>query len=136
MGTDISIFVEKRINGLWEDAGFRNIYNSRNYCLFTVLADAGRYYKEPPPIKPPRGIPTDITKDIKAALLEDSVWGFSWLTLKEILDYNWELTIKDNNIATTVTVAALCEDFLKQTVPILMAIGEPENVRIVFGFDG
>ncbi|MHA1286396.1 MAG: hypothetical protein ACTSPB_03215 [Candidatus Thorarchaeota archaeon] len=75
-------------------------YMGRNYDLFAILANVrngygfagiptGRGFK---PIDMPRGLPRDVSKEIKK--LSDE-WGLdghshSYFTLKEILDYDWD----------------------------------------------
>lgn len=60
----------------------------RNYLLFSVLADV-RNYADNAYISEPRGLPADISKEVKA-IAED--WGedghsHSYLTLQELLDF-------------------------------------------------
>jgi hypothetical protein len=75
-------------------------WSQRSYYTFSILADvrngsgfAGvRTGDGFVPIADPRGVPSDSSEDY---LGEVTKWGFdghshSWLTLKEILDYNWD----------------------------------------------
>ncbi len=76
------------------------IYSGRNYDLFAILADvrngrgfAGVKTREGfNPISYPKGLPDDISTEVKR---EAESWGadghsHSWLTLKELLDYDWQ----------------------------------------------
>ena len=102
MGCDIHIYLEKKNNnGKWESldyykkssyskSGFEviPIYDSRNYSLFSVLADV-RNYGDNEPICKPKGIPNDCYEDIDKEYKE---WGWdahsaSYFTLKELKDY-------------------------------------------------
>ena len=62
--------------------------DNRNYCLFATLADV-RNYGDTSYIDDPRGLPDDVTKEVK----EDSdSWGddghsHSYFTLKELIDF-------------------------------------------------
>ena len=111
MGCDIHINCEiKTSDGYWENCDFFTIdptYKSlkgdperppkwlikqvdvgRNYALFGVLA--GVRDRSHPMISEPRGIPDNISKQTKKRYLRESEWGchsYSWLTLKELLDY-------------------------------------------------
>ena len=117
MGTDIHFTVEKRINGVWvaqeqpkcpddslrekwgEDLspfwgpGFYSSsrteyhwFHDRSYFLFAILANVRNYGHEVRPISDPRDLPED-------AALDSSWYGYhsqTWLSLKEVLDYNWD----------------------------------------------
>jgi hypothetical protein len=107
MGCDIHIYAEKLINGRWQKiTGFKNRYDEnsdepyfgRNYELFAILAGvrngsgfAGCDTGDPViPISEPRGLPEDVSSDIKAESDELGVDGHShsWLLISEILKAN------------------------------------------------
>lgn len=124
MGCDIHLFVERVENGKWVSAdrwtpnryageeGEPDIrieyedrfYTGRNYDLFGILADVrngsgfagcdtGDGFV---PISEPRGIPDDVSPEVAA---ESSRWGedghsHSWLSVQELLDYDWTRTTK------------------------------------------
>lgn len=107
MGCDIHMYVEKRNNnGCWdiiktEDDGNELLepYDGRNYNLFSILANVrngrgfagcrtGEGFNQ---ISSPRGIPIDASDEYVSVASE---WGcdghsHSYLTLKELLDYDW-----------------------------------------------
>jgi hypothetical protein len=66
----------------------------RNYELFAVLAGVARLTNDGfQPIVPCRGLPEDLSPAIRAAAENpDGLWGhnYSWLTLKELLDFPWQ----------------------------------------------
>ena len=67
---------------------FVEIYQDRDYSLFSLLADVRNYSKNEP-ISKPRGIPSDCCKEI---MEEYERWGedghsHSYYTLKELLEY-------------------------------------------------
>lgn len=118
MGCDIHCQVEKKNGELWEKiSGFKSDYyqegheyfgkdefksadspiDGRNYDLFALLADvrngrgfAGCITGDPiVPISQPKGLPVDVSEEIKK---ESAEWGIdghshSWLTVKEISGY-------------------------------------------------
>lgn len=97
MGSDIHLFVEKRENDNWvpvadsETSSYEGwLYNNRNYNLFAFLADL-RNYNNYIPISRPKGLPHDVSKEVKE---KADYWGVdghthSWLTLEEILEFDW-----------------------------------------------
>lgn len=121
MGTDITMYAEKRVNGKWEKIGdvFKNVYYredrplsswnqpytdqpylGRNYDLFAILANVrnstgfanGRTLHGFKPISNPKGLPEDASDEVKE-LLDNYGYGYSYFTLKELKDYDWEQQI-------------------------------------------
>ncbi len=105
MGTDIHLYVEKRNPYYAEEGGPEWVlmmhedatYDSRSYNVFAVLANVrngfgvagcrtGAGFR---PISPPRGLPKDMSPEMYRAA-ENVEHTPSWLTLKEILDYDWK----------------------------------------------
>jgi hypothetical protein len=195
----------KRITGESTPGQDCTPYNDRNYTVFSVLAGV-RNDGYITPIDKPRGLPDDAThatgKDEDGddkARWEHGDHSFTWLTLREVLDYDWKRARKDEGFVTaevfkawdanggngcpeewckgvagagieqvtnsrmreyvadgmkehelieriagkrqyytlvqwSTSVADRCKDFLA-FVESLAPLGEPENVRLVFGFD-
>lgn len=140
MGCDIHCYAERRVNNQWEkvgdhfeyserdktyyekDKGDRPFFN-RDYDLFAFLAGVRGYLF---PIHPPKGIPEDVSQEV---LSEFKSWGVdahtpSFLTLKELLDYNYSDGVRET----------LGNDFFI-VLDELKELGSPEDVRIVFWFD-
>ena len=85
-------------------------YNHRNYNFFAILANVRNRrgcaemstrqgFK---PISMPRGLPQDISPEIKQ--LSDW-WGIdghshSWLTVQELIEYDWEQTVVSYGVVT------------------------------------
>ena len=118
MGTDINMIAEVRRNGVWELSTakvFKNPYydpasdkklaieeymskpdDSRNYNLFAILAGvrngegfAGcRIGERFNPISELKGYPDDMSKN--NVLFGDEYGYGSWLTLRELHEYDWE----------------------------------------------
>lgn len=112
MGCDIHNYVEVKVNGKWkpiykpvkhkeyswtEDA---YAYNNRNYDLFAILANVrnGRGFAGCKtgdgfvPISMPKGLPDDISYEVKeqAESWDGDGHSHSFLTVKELLAYNWK----------------------------------------------
>lgn len=192
MGTDINMVVETRDNGgswgLSDHPGYRN----RNYDAFAILAnvrngtgfagvDTGDGFV---PISFPRGLPIDMSGEAKS--VDFGYHDMSYVTLRELLDYDWDQTTRHRGYVTAEEfkvyrergkpdswcggvggsmvriisnkrMASLidrgddtshrytqveweekyresAEDFLSY-VEGLKPLGDPDNVRLVFGFD-
>jgi len=69
-------------------------YISRNYFLFSILADV-RNYCDMVPISSPRGLPKDVSQDTLTKSKEFGCDGHShsWLSLEELLAYDWDRTV-------------------------------------------
>lgn len=111
MGCDIHFYIEKKVKNKWvcTDKIIPNIdydeddphdldyelcskYIGRSYSLFGILADVRNYDFNY--ISLPKGLPNDVSKEIKEW---SDRWGndghsHSWFTLKELLDFNWTQT--------------------------------------------
>ncbi len=115
MGTDIELFAEVKRKGKWMKVGevfdwpesMKKLaqkfgpktdqpYMDRNYELFSILADARNSFGLTP-ISKPRGIPKDISKELKdklnAAYIDQDIKP-SWVSLKELLDFDWDKKIR------------------------------------------
>ena len=190
MGCDIHLFVEVKKDGKWEaidkfeeEDGCiyapyeEQIYKGRNYPLFALLANV-RNYSDVQPIHEPKGFPDDVSDVLKRMSKEwnDDWHSHSYLTIRELNEYDWEQPIKESGFVDNKRWKAFVEtlktetpdymlrfpyaqgigDSLKQshtwhewTVPTkitvgdfiygvikkLNAIGEPDDVRIVYAFD-
>jgi hypothetical protein len=88
MGCDIHATFQKYVDGRWVQFGDDDsMYIGRNYFLFSVLADV-RNYSEIVPISKPKGFPKDYEGDLIGHWEYDG-HSRSWLTLQEILSYDW-----------------------------------------------
>jgi len=113
MGTDIHFYVERRNGKGWvscdqwaEDEcepGRKSVpygkhfYSSRSYDTFAILAgvrngrgfagvDTGDGFE---PIAEPRGLPEDMSPELRAEADDYMDHTPSWLTVKELMDYDW-----------------------------------------------
>jgi hypothetical protein len=125
-----------------EEAAFKVIDNHpatlfRNYALFAILADVRNTFGVIP-ISSPKGIPRDTSETV---ILEfeshEEVHSASWLSLKEIIDFNWRQIITDSRYGQTTTCEYATEPFTTKTIPYLESlVNDPINLRIVFWFNG
>jgi hypothetical protein len=128
MGCDIHFYVEKLEDGEWvsadrwsknkwgEDEDELTVYyedrfwQGRNYDLFAILADVRNGYgfagcdtgNGYVPISPPRGLPDDVCESVQK---ESDRWGcdghsHSWLTVQDLLDYDWDQTTKKRGMVS------------------------------------
>lgn len=109
MGTDIHMAAEVRKNNKWElvkqevfpypyeDGALTSCpYMARNYDLFAMLADVRNGYGFAgcptgtiiTPIADPKGYPEDMDPETMKMMSEEH--SASYLTLQELLDYDWE----------------------------------------------
>lgn len=99
-------------------------YWSRNYYLFSILADV-RNSGDVEPICEPRGIPEDASSGYKYMTdrWDGDAHSHSYFTLEELLSVDWRKYDTEN-----------IEHFLK-VVEDLKKIDTPDKVRICFFFD-
>ncbi len=152
MGCDIHPYAEVRRHGVWHrvtDAIFPDVdnylfgddkwtaapFDARSYHMFTLFAGV-RPVDGVPTIADPRGLPADVSPEVRAEHGNDLNWhSTSWLTLGELLgvDYDQERT------APSGEVGPLREwgfgDWYFDQIKVLQTLGGPGEVRIVFWFD-
>ena len=92
----------------------KNIYDDRNYGVFAILAGM-RNDDGWEPISGPRGLPSDISEHTRAIWEERGEHTPSWLTLREILSYDWKKTVYKTKMVSKETADAYRKD---GTLPI------------------
>ena len=110
MGTDIHLTVEVHRDGIWHHVP-GDYPDDRCYDAFAILADvrngsgfAGVKTGEGfIPISAPRGLPSDITEAARECLSDEHTP--SWLSLRDLLDYDWTQTTKKQGWANATTWA-------------------------------
>jgi hypothetical protein len=113
-------------------------YSGRNYNLFCALAGVREWHfaGEPPRVSEPKGLPEDVSDEVKA---ESERWGsdghsHSYLTLKELKEFDWS------------AYGPTCDEFRNETMAKMekLKFGDwndetpergDEDVRVVFWFD-
>lgn len=113
----------------------KRYWTDRNYLLFAILANVRNRYNIQP-ISLPKGLPYDVSPELKKQSDEENgdAHTRSWLTLKELLEYDWQQTMEDDN-EEIFPYEELVIPFVSDFIPRLSKIDEPENVRMVFWFD-
>jgi hypothetical protein len=174
MGCDIHSFAEIRNKqtNKWEKVGDHfsldefdkkyykkekgeNPFDWRNYSMFAFLAGV-RNYDRCEPLSEPRGLPKDISIEVMEEYekLRYDAHSASFLTLKELLDFDYEKEFWNRRITKQTSPnswngASLAEEGEGEIISYrdnlgewffihlneLKELGEPEDVRIVFWFD-
>lgn len=161
-----------------EEPEYLSPFNWRSYSMFGFLADV-RNYSHCTPLSEPRGLPDDSEhlnspspysydtspmsgelipenerKTIKSDLLDGGYHSHSFVTLSELLSFDYEQTFWDRRITKQTgpnswNGASLAEEgegkvityrehlgegFFKD-LELLKSLGEPENIRVLFWFD-
>lgn len=96
MGCDIHLYREKKVNGVWETADKWSVdegygkhiryedcyYKGRNYELFGILSKGVR--RDIDFGIPGRGLPEDMSPEVRAEFADAGYHSESWLTLTEL----------------------------------------------------
>jgi hypothetical protein len=108
-----------------------NPFYWQDYKVFAFLAGV-RNYTNLQPISKPKGLPMSvdcyILKEYKKWF--DDAHNASYLTLKELMDFDYNQIASNSNTYKDVLGSCFFEHLEE-----LKLLGEPENVRIVFWFD-
>lgn len=91
MGTDIHIVAQKKTEHGWEDIKFFP-FDWRSYGMFGFLADV-RNYSAIPPLSQPRGLPDDYQAEDM-----DGYHSMSWLSVNELLAFNYDAEFEDRRV--------------------------------------
>jgi hypothetical protein len=170
MGCDIHSFIEVRKDGQWHHLGgdvfpdhqydkTEPFGDVRSYAIFGFLADV-RNYSQSPVIVEPRGVPDDLSSELRDEYGDSNEWwgsayhSASWLTVAELQAYDYNQIIWDRRITREVSPghfngAALAEEGEGRHLPLrdflgeyffrvlddMAALGDPADVRMVFWFD-
>ncbi len=105
MSCDIHILYQKQTKDGWQEVKFERQYNDgpftdRCYAVFAFLAGV-RNYSGIRPISTPRGFPEDTPVDFKQEC-DDYGHTPSWLSLQELLNYNYNMEIEDLRVGKWV----------------------------------
>ena len=103
MGCDIHFAVEHKRKFGWEVVPHIT-YSERNYEAFGILA--GVRGDEFPPISPPKGEPNDLSEELRNDGVRGSDHSVTWLSLDEIVAYDWAQTATLSGIVTPATYVA------------------------------
>lgn len=156
MGCDIHICAERKDqNGKWTRVSlpeYEIVLEERVYAWFAFLADV-RNYGAVTPISEPRGIPEDASESTKEAHAQWDVdaHSASWLTLNELIDFDYEQGTEDRRVTRTLPSGLLhggctCEPGQGKSMALGEYLGEAffkglqqlqtaGAERIVFWFD-
>lgn len=98
MGCDIHGYLEAKENNSW--GVVEEIPHYRVYDMFGLLAGV-RNYTCLPPISNPRGLPEDISNEVKKEL---EYWGLdahsiSWLSYEDFKNYDWSYFAIDGRVS-------------------------------------
>lgn len=102
MGCDIHLCVErKNAKGEWVCQP-EHTYDHRNYDVFSILADV-RNDEGFKPVVPPRGVPKHASEHYKSLVKSWRGDGHShsWLTLAELLAYDWTQVVTQHGIVSS-----------------------------------
>jgi hypothetical protein len=86
VGTDINLHAEARSGGIWRYCGELNDFEDQNYEFFAIVANVKNPIRSTHPfdyIALPRGLPADMS-------LLFSGHDAGWVTLRELLDFDWD----------------------------------------------
>lgn len=149
MGCDIHTFVEIRREGRWRVADVSaqpwgesdrhdepEPFSTRLYGVFGFLADV-RNLSKVPPLALPRGLPVDVSAEVKTTLENEDYHSHSWLTVAELasFDYEQSFTNQREQPHTPVSYKTFLGSLYFKDLEILKSLGDWPQTRIVFAFD-
>ena len=116
--------------------------------MYGFLANV-RNYSAVPFLSEPRGLCEDISKELLEHATDADGWGFSWLLLSELLDFDYDQEFEDRRVTIKGDGGCTAEpgggrmttyrEFLTKAffedLEAMAWLGAPHNVRVVFWFN-
>ncbi len=154
MGTYIETLVEvKGADDQWhvnydaysEPTNDTDLFSRQDYNIFGFLANICNRASSPS-IAPQRGLPTDSLyfnettngfygpETVAQELYDRMNFGFSWVTLKELLACDYDLGFFDERNQVSTTLRDFLGEYFFAELARLQAVGEPDRVRLIFWF--
>jgi hypothetical protein len=99
MGVDMTVVEQRKTADGWEPVGGLQTFDWRSYGVYGFLAGV-RNYSAVPPISEPRGLPADYVLGEYDPL--DDKWGHSWLSISELMNFNYEQTFEDRRVTREI----------------------------------
>lgn len=131
----------------WNETYIAAPFDERSYAVFGFLADV-RNASFVPPLSAPRGFPSDLSPGAEEQFSNESgdLHSNSWLSLAELLDFDYSRTFEDrrgaggNDVGPGNGRITTFEKFLGprffRDLDIMKRLAEdPQSVRVIFCFD-
>lgn len=158
MGCDLYSYVEQQNDhGTWEHKRWEPLeqyedgpFTARIYRVYGFLADV-RNYSQVPPIAKVRGLPDDVSAEVRA---EDGKWGgyghsHSHLTVDELAAFDYDQSFEDRRVTrgnnggrTAVSGGGEMTTFREffgadffRDLDVLVVMNRDRPTRVVFWFD-
>ncbi|MGW2666244.1 hypothetical protein ACWCW7_35275, partial [Nocardia tengchongensis] len=136
--------------GNWEREPSIGLFDYRSYGVFGWLGGV-RNYSEVPPIAPSRGLPDDVSREVRA---EWESWGYdahstSWASVEELADFDYGQAVEDRRVTighngahtadpgggTMTTYREFLGSSYFADLDRLKSAAQGHSARVVFWFD-
>jgi hypothetical protein len=135
-----AILYPKENNPIWEVERSDMVFKERNYDLFEILANQ-RNSENMPYISEPRGLPEDVTPEIRLQIRNSECHTTTWYTAEELLAFNWnqvfhyeDETMNGEKIMESVNYAECGKSFL-EILNRIVGRKNPSDIRLIIAFD-
>lgn len=134
-----AVLYPERKHSLWHIDWGDLIYTGGGYRLHAILANQRNSYIEIPYISKPRGLPNDVSEEIRQEFECGESHTCTWFTFDEIFEFNWDQKIEyedytmDNELFVDVVDYSVSgEEFLKALKRLVQR--DPSLYRVVIMF--
>jgi hypothetical protein len=123
----------------WEVQPKDMVFTARNYNLFAILANQWNSINMPY-ISDSRGLPEDISKEIRLQIKYSELHSATWFTARELLEFNWNqlfefgVTMDGEKRIETVNYKECGSEFLN-VLKCLVGSKNPSEIRLIVAFD-
>jgi len=138
--SDWAILYPEKNYPIWEVDRSDLVFKDRNYDLFAILANQ-RNSENMPYICEPRGLPEDVTPEIRLQIRNSECHTTTWFTAEELLAFNWnqvfhyeDETMNGEKIMEFVDNAECGKTFMED-INRLYGRKNPSDIRLIIAFD-
>jgi hypothetical protein len=136
----LAILYPEENSPVWEVDWRDMVFKERNYDLFAILANQ-RNSINMPNISEPRGLPEDVTPEIRLQIINSECHTMTWFTIEELLAYNWnqvfhyeDETMNGEKIMESINYAE-CGKLFLEALNRLIGRNNPSEIRLIIAFD-
>lgn len=134
------LYPERDESPVWVVESNDMVFKDRNYALFAILANI-RNSENMPYISEPRGLPEDVSEEIRLQIKYGEYHSTTWFTADELLEFNWNQTFEyeDETMGGEKFIDSInymeCGSAFLDVVKSLVGRKEPSDIRIIITFD-
>ncbi len=134
-----ALYPQSELAPAWEVQRQDMLVTNHNPDLAAILANQGNSVNMPY-VCEPRGLPEDVTLEIRLQLRHSDAQVATWFTAKELLAFDWdqafkcEMIIDGKKVVELIHYGEIGGEFIS-VIQRLVGSKNPENLRVIMAFE-